>query len=183
MVKFSTSLCLVSAVIEFVFFLIALTVLWLGFSMRIMLVTHWGFCCSSVALTLRQGLFIFPCSASQQLHKKLGESAQPGQLTPTGKFWAMLYTIPWKSYPKYNPGWIREGQSLLGDGFGRRFVLSSCIVHYLSLLGFYSFILLSLGFYFSLSHPLLSIVIVAVIGFIRIFIIIAAIICYRLSSF
>lgn len=65
---------LVSAGIEFIFFLATGTGLCFGFSMRVMLITHWYFGCYWTALTLSQELPSFPflpvsrCSRSQREH-------------------------------------------------------------------------------------------------------------------
>lgn len=65
---------LVSAGIELIFFLPAGPVPCFGFSMTIMLITHWCFRCCWVVLTLKKGHFSFPCSASKEVHKKLGRN-------------------------------------------------------------------------------------------------------------
>lgn len=126
--KLSTSLCLVSAVIELVFFLVARTVLWFGFSMSIMLVTHWGFHCSSGMPTLRQGLFSLLCSASQQVHKNLGGSAQPGQLTQAGQI-----TIPYRENHTQSiiqgEFFHKRGAVTAGGWIWASFGLGNCIEH------------------------------------------------------
>lgn len=72
---------LVSAEIELISLLVSWTGLCFGFNMKMMLATNWCFGCCQVVLTFSQGLFSFPCSATEEVHKEPG--AWPGQLTQT----------------------------------------------------------------------------------------------------
>lgn len=92
---------------ELILFLVAGTVLCFGFSMRIMLVTHWYFGCCWAVLTLNPGIFSFPRSGSEQVHKKLGGStARTGDPNlPKG------CSMPWSIMVSVHTGEV--GQELL----------------------------------------------------------------------
>lgn len=62
---------LVSAEVELIFFLTADTLFCFQFSKRVVLITFWGSSCCPVVLTVKQWIFGVPCTASEQVHKKL----------------------------------------------------------------------------------------------------------------
>ena len=78
---------LVSAGIELTFFLVAVVVLCLGFSMRRMLITHWCFqlLLSSVYTKSRIFQLLVPSQQEGWRGTKSWEGTQPGQLTQTGQ--------------------------------------------------------------------------------------------------
>lgn len=86
-------------------------------------------CCWAM-LSLSQGLSSFPCSASEQVHKRLG-----GSIAPTADpKWPKGYSIPENVTNSIETG---RSQSLLGDGLGiRQQTGSNCVVHRLLLFSF-----------------------------------------------
>lgn len=125
--------------------LVASTLLWFGFGMRIMITPwYWCFGCCWVVLTLSQGLFSVLCSASEELHRKLGGSTAG---TADLNWSNCIFHIIECHTQDLNWGQLaRRGQEMLKSRLGISQVTSTCS-YWASFasLGFYSsLVLLSL---------------------------------------
>lgn len=134
------------------FFFVAGTMLCFGFSVRMRLITRWLFCLLLNSAYPKSRIFHFGCSASEEVHQKLGGimACSPDLNCPKG------YSIPQNIILTYQT-WELPGERL---GMGQ-WVVSHCIVHRLSLLGFISLslllpslLLLFLWWYFTLFQLL-----------------------------
>lgn len=121
-------------------------VLWFGSSMRTMLM------CSAV-LTPSQGLLSVPCSATQQVHKKLGGS----RIRTADPKWPQGYSTPWNARLSTPAGRISQkglitAQELAGhpQQVVSIVLCTTCEVLFLSLsLSFLLLLLLLLLYYIS----------------------------------
>lgn len=114
-----------------------------------------SFSCCWVVLTPSQRLFNFPCSTSEEVHKKFGGStARTGGLN-----WTKGYSILWWSEYKLR-GIVRAGGwSLLRDALGTgQQVMSNCTVHPLFLLHVISLSIFIISLFFKIVITIIIII-------------------------